>query len=73
MAGTFFLPFGYDLLFKFLLDFTGSYSTTNCIFYGISFTFLIIHLCISQRNPVSEINKRAFETKLKIMDLRSKL
>ena len=73
MAATFFLPFGYDLLFKFLLDFTGSYAATNSIFYGISFTFFTIHICASQTNPVDEISKRAFETKVKILKLRSKI
>jgi hypothetical protein len=69
----FFLPFGYDLLFKLLLDYTGSYAITDSVFYGTSFMFFLIHLYTTQSNPVDEINKRAFEAKLKILELRSKL
>lgn len=70
--GTFFLPFGFDFLFKLTLDLTGSYIITDCIFYAISFTFLIIHFVIIKTNPVEEINKRALDTKLKIMEFKSK-
>lgn len=73
MAGMFFLPFGYDILFKTILDYTNSYATTDSIFYGISFVFLVTHIYISQKNPIDEINQRALDTKLKIMDLRSKI
>ena len=72
MLGTFFLPFGYDFLFKYLMDYTGSYELADSIFYGISTIFFIIHFSITKTNPVEELNKRAFEAKLKIMDYRSK-
>jgi hypothetical protein len=39
MAGTFFLPFGYDVAFKVIFDLTGSYWTTTFVFYLISASF----------------------------------
>jgi len=69
----FFLPFGYDFLFKFLLDYTGSYMIADSIFYGISFMFFCIYAFTTNSSPVDELQKRAFETKIKLMELRSKL
>lgn len=73
MFGTFFLPFGYDLLFKAILDYSGSYAIADSVFYSLSATFLITHLIITKTNPVDEIGKRTLETKIKIMELKSKI
>lgn len=48
MAGTFFLPFGYDIAFKMILDHTHSYWITTSVFYLISggffgLSFLLNH------------------------------
>jgi len=73
MLGTFFLPFGYDFLFKTILDYTGSYVITDSVFYITSFVLFIIHFTINKTNPLDEIQKRTLETKLKIMDFKSKI
>jgi hypothetical protein len=41
MLAMFFLPFGYDALFKFVMDKTGSYWAADLIFYAISGCFWI--------------------------------
>ena len=52
---SFFLPFGYDWLFKVILDLTKSYWTTDFIFYGISFSFFGLYLYFSHINPFKGI------------------
>jgi len=44
MLAMFFLPFGYDYLFKIIMDLTGSYWTADMIFYGISIIFFTIYI-----------------------------
>ena len=39
MLAMFFLPLGYDALFKFVMDITGSYWIADIVFYGISGLF----------------------------------
>ena len=39
MAGMFFNPLGFDIIFKMMLDATNSYWITTGIFYGISLSF----------------------------------
>jgi len=44
MLAMFFLPFGYDALFKWIMDITGSYWIADIVFYcisGLFFTFYI--------------------------------
>lgn len=43
MLGMFFLPFGYDALFKLVMDWSGSYWIADLVFYGIAGTFFMIH------------------------------
>lgn len=43
MLGMFFLPFGYDFLFKAIMDLT-SYWTADLVFYSISATFMLGYL-----------------------------
>jgi len=45
----------------------------DSIFYGISFMFFCIYAFTTNSSPVDELQKRAFETKIKLMELRSKL
>lgn len=68
MLATFFLPMGYDVLFKALLDYTGSYLMTDTIFYAISLIFMIIHFIITKTNPLKEIEKRWLKVKFKLFD-----
>jgi len=44
MMSMFFLPFGYDYLFKVIMDYTESYWTADLIFYLISAAFFLNYL-----------------------------
>jgi hypothetical protein len=68
----FFFPGGYDILFKTILDYTGSYILTDCIFYIISIIFFIIHLCINKTNIKIEVNKRISQSTIEIIKIKSK-
>jgi cellulose synthase/poly-beta-1,6-N-acetylglucosamine synthase-like glycosyltransferase len=48
MAAMFFLPLGYDLLFKTLLDYTGSFWATDIIFYSLSGVFWLSYFLLSK-------------------------
>ena len=48
MAGTFFLPFGYDIVFKTVFDWTDSYWITTSIFYLVSAVFFGLYVCLSK-------------------------
>lgn len=39
MLAMFFNPLGFDALFKLVMDWTGSYWTTDLLFYGVSLSF----------------------------------
>lgn len=69
----FFFPGGYDWLFKIVLDSTNSYALTDCIFYGLSIMFLIIHLWITKTSIVIEMDKRISQASIDIIKLKSKL
>jgi len=43
MLAMFFLPLGYDVLFKTLLDVTGSFWATDIIFYSLSGFFWVLY------------------------------
>lgn len=58
MMGMFFLPFGYDALFKAILDWTHSYWTTDFVFYCLSGSFFICYFYFSGINPIQAISKR---------------
>lgn len=49
MIAMFFLPFGYDYLFKSVMDYTGSYWSADAVFYGISSIFFINYLYYSYK------------------------
>jgi len=46
MLAMFFLPLGYDALFRFLMNMTGSYWTADIIFYCISICFFAVHFAV---------------------------
>lgn len=46
MLSSFFLPFGYDALFKLIMDATGSYWTADIIFYCIAAVFFVAYLSL---------------------------
>jgi len=48
MLAMFFLPLGYDLLFKTLLNITGSFWLTDIIFYCISGLFWLFYFLLSK-------------------------
>jgi hypothetical protein len=48
MLAMFFLPFGYDALFKLIMDITGSYWAADTVFYCIS-GFLFISYFLLKR------------------------
>ena len=49
MLSMFFLPFGYDYLFKIIMDATGSYWLADGIFYLISLVFFIMYVYYSKK------------------------
>jgi len=55
MMGMFFLPFGYDALFKVILDWTHSYWTTDVVFYSLSAVFFMSYYYFSNTNPVKAV------------------
>jgi hypothetical protein len=50
--GTFFLPFGYDALFRLFMKLTGSYWAADAIFYGISLSFFGLYFWLSRRDQL---------------------
>jgi hypothetical protein len=48
MSAMFFLPFGYDGLFRLLMEITGSYWKADLIFYGISGCFFVSYIYLSK-------------------------
>jgi hypothetical protein len=48
MLAMFFLPFGYDALFKLIMDLSGSYWVADSIFYSISGCFWLSYFLLSR-------------------------
>jgi hypothetical protein len=48
MLAMFFLPFGYDFLFKLIMEVTGSFWKADLIFYGISASFFVSYILLSR-------------------------
>jgi len=48
MLGMFFLPFGYDFLFKLIMELSGSYWVADITFYGISGCFWLLYILLSK-------------------------
>jgi hypothetical protein len=49
MLAMFFLPLGYDALFKLMMELTGSYWGADVIFYSISGCFWLAYILLSKR------------------------
>jgi hypothetical protein len=49
MLAMFFLPLGYDALFKLLMDITGSYWGADVVFYSISGCFWLAYILFTKR------------------------
>jgi len=48
MLAMFFLPFGYDALFRLLMEATGSYWIADAIFYCVSGLFFVCYILLSR-------------------------
>jgi hypothetical protein len=48
MLAMFFLPFGYDALFKLMMDITGSYWGADVVFYSISGCFWLSYILVTK-------------------------
>lgn len=48
MLAMFFLPFGYDALFKLIMDISGSYWVADIIFYSISGCFWLSYIFLTK-------------------------
>jgi len=58
MLSMFFLPFGYDALFLLIMKWTGSYWTTDIIFYLISACFLGSYFYFAKINPFDHFREK---------------
>ena len=57
MVATFLNPLGFDVLFKMVLDLTGSYWFTTGIFYLASASFFGVYFWLSVKKPVQYLIK----------------
>ena len=48
MLAMFFLPFGYDFLFKLIMEAVGSFWVADLVFYGISGFFFASYILLSK-------------------------
>ncbi len=49
MLAMFFLPFGYDALFKLIMDLSGSYWVADIVFYSISGCFWLSYILLTKQ------------------------
>ena len=49
LAGMFFLPLGFDVAFKYILDLTGSFLCATLTFYCVSLSFFISSLFVHKK------------------------
>lgn len=68
MLSMFFLPFGYDALFMLIMKWTGSYWSTDAIFYGISASFLGFYFYYSDINPFDHFKEKIINLKNRLKD-----
>jgi hypothetical protein len=54
MLATFFNPLGFDALFKAVMDWTGSYWTTDIIFYLTSLALFILYFYLVKKEKKDE-------------------
>jgi len=48
MLAMFFLPFGYDALFKLIMDLSGSYWVADIVFYSVSACFWCSYILLTR-------------------------
>ena len=48
MLAMFFLPLGYDMLFKLMMELTGSYWGADIVFYSISGCFWLAYILLTR-------------------------
>jgi len=48
MLAMFFLPLGYDALFKLIMDLSGSYWVADAVFYSISGCFWLLYILLTR-------------------------
>ena len=48
MLAMFFLPFGYDFLFKLIMEVSGSYWVADIVFYCISGSFWLSYILLTR-------------------------
>lgn len=66
MLGMFFNPLGFDVLFKLVLDLTGSYWVTTGIFYSVAALFFGLYFYFSRTNPVATVGGHIKTTVTKV-------
>jgi hypothetical protein len=57
MLAMFFLPFGYDALFKLIMDLSGSYWVADITFYSISGCFWLSYIYFTRLSNKKETSK----------------
>lgn len=57
MLAMFFLPFGYDALFKLIMDLSGSYWVADFVFYSISGCFWLSYIFLTRYLNKQDIKK----------------
>lgn len=57
MLAMFFLPFGYDALFKLIMDLSGSYWIADVVFYSISGCFWLSYILLTKRLNKLEVQE----------------
>jgi hypothetical protein len=48
MLAMFFLPLGYDMLFRLIMEMTGSYWAADAVFYSISGFFWLVYILLTK-------------------------
>lgn len=67
VMGMFINPFGYDILFAWVIHLTGKFWIANLIFYFIAFIFFIVYAFLNKINPLLVIKDgfKNYSNKLK--------
>jgi len=69
MAATFFFPLGYDILFKTLYDWLGSYWHTVFIFYCLSAFFFTLFFFLSRKKSLTSGSHQSVISSLEICSI----
>ena len=71
--GMFFLPAGYDALFKFVMDLAKSYWVADIMFYCISLILFCGYFYFSDTNPITAFMKMYKRNLRRMKKLKSKM